>query len=127
MWILTANPAAHTLSRLRKLLACALAASLVGCATAPEPARVAEPPRALTPAEARALIGRVIPANVADRPGWATDIYAAFAAMDIPATPENICAVVAITEQESGFRVDPAVPNLSAIAWKEIDRQRERV
>jgi hypothetical protein len=77
--------------------------------------------------EGRALVERLVPPGVTNRNGWATDIYAAFAALEIPPTAENICAVVAITEQESSFRVDPAVPGLPAIAWKEIDRQRERM
>ena len=98
--------------------------ALAGCATGPEPtAPVAVP---ASPAEARALIARVLPNGVTNRAAWATDIYAALAAMEIPASRENICAVVAVTDQESNFRVDPAVPNLSQIAWKEIDRQRER-
>ena len=99
--------------------------ALAGCATAPEPAA---PPVAVpaSPAEARALIARVLPNGVTNRAAWATDIYAALSAMEIPASRENICAVVAVTDQESNFRVDPAVPNLSQIAWKEIDRQRER-
>jgi len=42
-------------------------------------------------------------------------------------TPDNICAIVAITEQESGFRADPAIPNLPSIAWAEIERRREKV
>jgi hypothetical protein len=45
--------------------------------------------------------------------------------MELPSTPENLCAVLAVTEQESSFRADPAVPGLPAIAWKEIDRRAE--
>ena len=100
------------------------AAALAGCAT-DETSR-APVYRPLTAAEGRALVAQLLPANISDRSGWATDIYAALAAMDIPATPENICAVIAVTEQESSFRADPAVPGLSGIAWKEIDRQAER-
>jgi len=81
----------------------------------------------LSPEQARARIASALPKPVGDRNGWANDIYAAFAALALDATPENTCAVVAITEQESGFNADPAVPNLPAIAWKEIGRQREKL
>jgi hypothetical protein len=102
----------------------AVATALAGCATE----EVSRPPegRTLTPAEARALIAQHLPANLPERSGWTTDMYAAFSAMEIPVTPENVCAVVAVAEQESSFRADPAVPGLSTIAWKEIDRQAER-
>lgn len=82
--------------------------------------------RPLTAAEGRSLVSRLLPPNVSDRNGWATDIYAAIAALQIPATPSNVCAAIAVTEQESTFNADPAVPGLSAIAWKEIDKQAER-
>ncbi|MGQ0699568.1 MAG: DUF1615 domain-containing protein [Panacagrimonas sp.] len=81
----------------------------------------------LSPSTARALIARLLPPKLADRDGWATDIYAGFATQEIPVTPENICAVIAVTEQESGFQVDPPVPGLAAIAWREIDAQAARV
>ena len=79
----------------------------------------------LSPAQARALISRLLPPDTTDRSGWATDIYAAFAVLTIAPTPENICAVVAITQQESSFRADPPVPQLGAIAWKEIDKRAQ--
>ena len=81
--------------------------------------------RPLSATEGRALVGRLLPDEVKDRAGWATDVYAAFAALEVPATPENICAAVAVTAQESGFQVDPVVPGLAAIARKEIDKRRE--
>ena len=46
--------------------------------------------------------------------------------MTITPTRENICAVVAVIEQESGFRVDPVIPGLGAIARKEIDKRASR-
>jgi len=74
--------------------------------------------------EGRAVVARLLPAHVKDRTGWAVDIYAALAVLDLPPTPDNVCAVVAVTDQESSFSVDPPVPGLAAIARKEIERQR---
>ena len=82
-------------------------------------------PPAVDPAEARSLIGRSLPRNLADRGGWVNDIYAAFTDLGITPSRENVCAVVAVTAQESGFQVDPVVPQLGAIAWREIDRRAE--
>lgn len=80
-------------------------------------------PPALSPAEAHTLIDRSLPPNVPDRSGWVDDLYAAFTALGIPPTRENACAVAAVIAQESGFRADPVVPGLGAIAWREIDRR----
>ena len=107
----------------RPLLAALAAIALAGCATNAPPAT--ERPR-LTAAEGRALVSRLLPASLADRNGWATDIYAAMASLDVAVTAENACAAIAVAEQESGLRVDPPVPGLARIAWKEIDARRER-
>lgn len=97
-------------------------ALVAGCATR-EPVPTTP---ALRPAEARALIAGLLPTQVTDRNGWATDIYAAFATLRIDPTPANVCAVVGITEQESSFRADPSVPGLPAIAWKQIDDRAQK-
>jgi hypothetical protein len=76
--------------------------------------------------EGTALAARFIPENVADRIGWAGDIFRAFAALHIAPTPENFCTAIAVIEQESTFRADPAVPGLGGIARKEIETRRER-
>lgn len=91
---------------------------LAGCAT-PPPA--AEP--GLPPSQARELVRQLLPAPLPDAGGWATDVVAAMAALQLPATPANLCAALAVTEQESTYRADPAVPGLGAIAWREIERQ----
>ena len=72
------------------------------------------------------MIEKSVPRTASDRAGWAADMYAAFSVLGIEPTHENICAVVAVTEQESGFRVDPVIPGLPAIAWREIDSRAER-
>ncbi|MDP9064442.1 MAG: DUF1615 domain-containing protein, partial [Pseudomonadota bacterium] len=64
---------------------------------------------------------------VSDRDGWAADLYTAFTVLDIAASRQNICAVVAVIEQESGFQVDPVVHGLPTIAWREIDDRAARV
>jgi hypothetical protein len=97
-----------------------VAALLAGCATTEE-----QPP-SLTPAQGRALVARLVPADIADRARWANDLYAAIAALEIPVTPQTVCSAIAIIEQESGFRADPAVPGLPAIARREMERRREQ-
>ena len=67
-----------------------------------------------------------MPATVANGEGWAIDIYAALEALGIPATTEHICGVLAVTDQESNFQVDPAVPGLPAIARREIEARAAR-
>lgn len=105
----------------RFTLALCLGALVVGgCGTAP-PARV--PAR---PEDVRARIAALLPTSVADRAGWAVDIYAAFAALHLEPGIDNVCAALAVAEQESSYRADPAVPGLGRIAREEIDRRAER-
>lgn len=81
----------------------------------------------LSPSAARELIARALPPHVQGRPGWSADMYAAFASMEIAVTPENVCSVVAVTDQESNFQVDPVVPGLSRLAWREIESRAGRM
>ena len=97
---------------------------LVGCAGTTDSTKAPAYPR-LSATEARALVSRVLPDSVRDKPGWATDIYAALTSLDLPPSPDNICATIAVTAQESTFQVDPPVPGLGPIARKEIERRRE--
>ena len=83
--------------------------------------------RGPTPEQVRAELLRRIPANVQDRAGWARDIQAAFAAQGLEPTTAHLCAVVAVVAQESGFRADPPVPNLPAIARKAIAERATRL
>ena len=106
-----------------RCLAVATLAGLAGCA-GEDRSREATP---LRPVDVKAQIASLLPASTADRQGWATDIYGAMKALDVPTSLSNICAVLAVTEQESTFRADPAVPGLNRIAWEEIDRRAARL
>ena len=98
--------------------------SLLAACSSMDDSRQAEQ-RPLSATEGRARVSRLLPDSVKDRNAWATDIYAAFAALELAPTTENICATIAITSQESGFQADPPVPGLAGIARKEIIRRGE--
>lgn len=97
----------------------------------PRQARPAAPARPSIPPERRqqplagpALVAHLLPAGLADRSGWANEIHDALAALGIEANAANICAVVAVTGQESAFRADPSIPHLAGIAASEIEKRR---
>jgi len=96
-------------------------ALLQGCA-----GRREEEPEA-DPAKVRAQLMRLLPAQAKDREGWASDIQVAFEAQRIAPSKRNLCAVLAVTEQESTFNADPQVPGLGRIAREEIDRRAARL
>jgi hypothetical protein len=102
-------------------LIAALAVASLLCSCASE--TPAPPPN---PIDAHALIAQSLPRTVSDRNGWTADLYSAFTALTVAPSHENICAVVAVIEQESGFQVDPVVPGLGAIARREIDSRAQR-
>lgn len=106
-----------TRRRVASLVVAAIAV-LAGCAPPPPPP---------SPAEVRAQITRLLPATLIDRKGWAADIHAAFAAQEIRPVMPNLCAVLAVIEQETGYDHDPVVPGLAKIARAEIDRRAERI
>ncbi|MET0894068.1 MAG: DUF1615 domain-containing protein [Pseudoxanthomonas sp.] len=108
-------PVLPALPRLRPFAAvgCLL---LAACATT-------APVSTRPPADVRGEIVQRMPARLADRALWAADIEAAFAAQRIDPSSENICAVLAVTEQESGYQADPSVAGLPKIARGEIDKR----
>ena len=90
-----------------------LALFLAGCSQVPE----------RTAADVRADIARQLPAGIPDRTGWTNDLYAAFATQNIDPSNSNVCAAIAVIEQESTFHTDPLVSGLPQIARAEIDRR----
>lgn len=102
------------MNALRGAALVALALLLGACATAP---------RGPSVEQVRDDVARRIPADVSDRQGWATDIAVALRAQGITANPENICSVLAVLEQESGYVADPVVPNLARVSRAELERR----
>jgi Protein of unknown function (DUF1615) len=54
--------------------------------------------------------------NVDDAQGWAIDLLDVLQLHNLPQTRENVCAVIAVVDQESGFVADPAVAGLGKIS-----------
>ncbi|MGE9550734.1 DUF1615 domain-containing protein [Erwinia amylovora] len=91
---------------------------LAGCSS--KPSSQAPEPR---PADVKSQINRLLPAKVSDRQAWTDAIFVAFNGQGITPSTSNLCSVIAITDQESGFNADATVPGLPKIAWGEIDRR----
>ena len=109
------------LNRQHGLFALSLSALFVlaGCTTKTAPS-VSETTK---PVDVETVVKQKIPVSVKDRNSWAKDLATTFKSQDIAPSEENICSVLAVAQQESNLVADPAVPNLSKIAWKEIDRR----
>jgi len=108
------------LCRFSMTLAALLA--LAGCGSQRAQQSLAEDPQ-----QVRAQILRLLPPKVVDRAGWAADIQLAFTRRGLSPSVENLCSVLAVTEQESNFQIDPAVPGMGRIARQEVDRRAARV
>ena len=108
-------------ARCRRYAVAVLAAWLAGCAGDPG-SRVVE----RTPERIQSDIEALMPAGVPQRAAWAVDLQLVFAGLKIEPSTPHVCAVLAVTEQESGFSADPAVPGLAAIARAEILRRAAR-
>jgi hypothetical protein len=120
-------PAAPTVhSRFTRALTATIAAAtavvLAGCA-----ADLGSRPPPRSPEGIQADILALIPHDVPLRAAWAVDLQTAFAALDIDPTATQVCAVLAVVEQESTYRADPAVPGLARIARGEIERRAARL
>ncbi len=108
----------------RALTAAIVAATVValaGCAADPGSRPPPRPPESI-----QADILALIPPEVPLRAAWAVDLQTAFAALEIDPAATHVCAVLAVVEQESSYRADPAVPGLARIAREEIERRAGR-
>ncbi|MGL5948667.1 MAG: DUF1615 domain-containing protein [Aeromonas sp.] len=96
----------------------------------PASPRLKSVPRALQAvdeARMRRKIARYLPRSVPDRAGWAQDVVTALSSQRITLSDHNVCSVLAVAEQEATYQADPVVPNLSRLAWQEIDKKAAKV
>ncbi|MBL8447769.1 MAG: DUF1615 domain-containing protein, partial [Zoogloeaceae bacterium] len=94
----------------------------------PPPVGTPPPPRPpLPPAEVGSdAVLRLLPTDISDRRGWAMDVHRAFTSIGLALSDDNICAALAVIEQESSWQADPAVPGLPRIVRAEIEKRRAR-
>ncbi len=93
---------------------------------APWPAALAAEPPALSPPDVTRLI-TAIEKTVKEPLGWAADLLDVMQLHDIPASQENICAAIAVIDQESNFVADPAVAGLGKISEAALRAKMDRL
>jgi hypothetical protein len=81
---------------------------------------------AMNDQKTRALVVKLLPAQLQDKNGWADDLQSAFKALQIQPDAEHFCASIAIIGQESTFQADPVVPGLPNIIRREIEQRRDK-
>ncbi len=57
---------------------------------------------------------------VVDAQGWALDLHEVLEQHNLPRSKENICAAIAIIDQESSFVADPVVPGLGKLSERAL-------
>jgi len=83
-------------------------------------------PVALSEAEVRKRVSRLLPPGVKDKAGWAEDLHTAFKVLEVPHASQTYCAAIAIIEQESSFQAAPVVPGLPNIVRRELEARAGR-
>jgi hypothetical protein len=69
----------------------------------------------------------MVPPDVKEREGWAEDMLAALEAHRLYPSPEAVCSVLAVIEQESGFEANPAVPGLAKIVRQRLEEYGQKL
>lgn len=72
-------------------------------------------------------VSRLIPKKVKDREGWARDVVEALTEHDLGTAPASVCSVLAVIEQESGYKENPVVPSLPKIVQKRLDQHAAKL
>lgn len=72
-----------------------------------------------------AKISQAMPNRNQQKQLWATDIHDIFNTLKIERTPQNICSVIAVIDQESNFQADPPVAGLGKSSLNALNSQLE--
>jgi hypothetical protein len=72
------------------------------------------------------LIERAEP-HVDDAFGWANDLRASLETHQLPRNRENVCAMIAVIDQESSFQANPSIPGLGKNAIQAISHKLDNI
>jgi hypothetical protein len=72
-------------------------------------------------------VERLIPPHVKHREDWARDILAALEAEELVPSPPTVCSVLAVIEQESGYKEDPAVADLPRLVRSRLEEHANKL
>lgn len=107
-------------------LACVLA--MLGLAACDQVHQTNDQPRLIAPDAVFAkMIQHSHRLNEADAQAWVSDVLSSLDTVGMVRTNESACAVMAVIEQESGYKVDPAVPGLSKLLANKIKKMEENI
>jgi Protein of unknown function (DUF1615) len=74
----------------------------------------------LVSVETTAKLIRAAEKSVVDAGGWALDLHDVLQQHDLPQSRENVCAAIAVIDQESNFIADPPVAGLGKLSEKAL-------
>ena len=74
-----------------------------------------------------ARLVRAAEKSVADPQGWAFDLLDVLQLHGLPQSRENVCAAIAIIDQESSFNADPVVPGLGKLSEMALQEKLAKV
>ncbi len=68
-------------------------------------------------------VAKLIPGHVRNPAGWAEDILRVFSALSFQPSPPNVCSVLAIIQQESGFQANPTVQGMRQVILNSLKKK----
>lgn len=69
----------------------------------------------------------LVPSHVPDREGWALDVLTALERHRLHPDLQAVCSVLAVIEQESGYKANPPVANLAKIVQGQLEDEAEKL